>query len=317
MIAVGYPTPCGCPASEGTASTNCTRVALCRRSTATRRRQLAEALWRVVLRDGIESASVRKVAAEAGLSAGSLRHVFPSQSELLTFAMQLIVEEVRRRLEEVEPSEEIGSRVERRLQSLLVLDPETRAVFDVWLAFAARARVDPNLRPLRDQTHAQVRELCRAAVETLRSRGPDRPSSDDALETDDSMLSSTGSRCTPRSILRPRRRPGRSRSSRDTSTASRSDRSARYPQRVAQCRRSGAASPPARRASSRRSRANDLACTFAGQDPVHDCGNAVHEHVDDAVGELVRLERRSTLAVAVGRKDDDVSTSAGLQDASI
>ena len=33
-----------------------------------RRRELGEALWRVVLREGIESASVRKVAAEAGIS---------------------------------------------------------------------------------------------------------------------------------------------------------------------------------------------------------------------------------------------------------
>ena len=59
-----------------------------------RRRELGEALWRVVLRDGIEAASVRKVAAEAGISKGSLRHVFPTQSELLAFAMQLIVDEV-------------------------------------------------------------------------------------------------------------------------------------------------------------------------------------------------------------------------------
>jgi AcrR family transcriptional regulator len=149
-----------------------------------RRRLLAEAVWGVVLRDGIESASVRKVAAEAGLSAGSLRHVFPSQSELLTFAMQLITEEVRRRIADVDPSGEIGAVVERRLQSLLVLDAETKAIFEVWLAFAARARVDESLRPLRDRTHAQVRDLCRTALETLRSDGKTRPDLALARETE-------------------------------------------------------------------------------------------------------------------------------------
>jgi AcrR family transcriptional regulator len=139
-----------------------------------RRRQLAEAVWSVVLRDGIEAASVRRVAAEAGLSAGSLRHVFPSQSELLAFAMQLVVDEVRRRVADAEPSTDVRESVERRLESLLVLDPETRAVFDVWLAFSTRARVDPSLRPLRDRTHAQVRELCRASVEELAAAGRTR-----------------------------------------------------------------------------------------------------------------------------------------------
>ena len=149
-----------------------------------RRRELGEAVWRVVLRDGIAAASVRKVAAEAGVSTGSLRHVFPSQSELLTFAMQLIVDEVRRRVEAVDPSDDVRDTVERRLHCLLVLDPETRAIFDVWLAFASRARVEACLRPLRDQTHAEVRELCRQSVETLRDQGMARPELDVRYESE-------------------------------------------------------------------------------------------------------------------------------------
>ena len=128
----------------------------------------------MVLREGIESASVRKVAAEAGISKGSLRHAFPSQSELLAFAMQLIVDEVARRVAAVDAEGEIREVVEQRLQTLLVLDADTRAIFDVWLAFAARARVDESLRPLRDETHASVRDLCRDSLETLRSQGKAR-----------------------------------------------------------------------------------------------------------------------------------------------
>ncbi len=151
---------------------------------AARRRELGEALWRVVLREGIDAASVRKVAAEAGVSTGSLRHVFPSQSELLTFAMQLIIDEVGRRVEAVDSSDDTRTTVERRLHCLLVLDPETRAIFEVWLAFAARARVEACLRPLRDQTHARVRELCRQSVEALRDQGTARPELDARYETE-------------------------------------------------------------------------------------------------------------------------------------
>ncbi len=149
-----------------------------------RRRELGEALWRVVLREGIDAASVRKVAAEAGISAGSLRHVFPSQSELLAFAMQLIIDEVTRRVAAADDSGGVRAAVECRLQSLLVLDPETRAVIDVWLAFAARARVDESLRPLRDQTHAEVRGLCLASVETLQAHGEVRADLDARREAE-------------------------------------------------------------------------------------------------------------------------------------
>jgi AcrR family transcriptional regulator len=137
-----------------------------------------------VLREGIEAASVRKVAAEAGVSKGSLRHVFPTQSELLAFAMQLIVDEVTSRVEAVDASGDVRDAVEQHLQSLLVLDPETRAVFDVWLAFVGRARVDASLRPLRDDTHARVRSLCRQSVELLRDNGKARPDLDVAQESE-------------------------------------------------------------------------------------------------------------------------------------
>jgi AcrR family transcriptional regulator len=157
---------------------------LTRIDSQTRRRELGEALWRVVLRDGVEAASVRKVAAEAGVSAGSLRHVFPSQSELLAFAMRLIVDEVTRRVAAVDETGDARDVVERRLRSLLVLDAETRAIFDVWLAFAARARVDAGLRPLRDETHAQVRELCRQSVELLSDRHRARRDLDLAFEAE-------------------------------------------------------------------------------------------------------------------------------------
>ena len=86
--------------------------------------------------------------------------------------------------------------VEQRLRTLLVLDPETRAIFDVWLAFAARARVDENLQPLRDQAHAQVRTLCRESLEDLRAHGKTRSGIDIDYESERLHASSTASRCT-------------------------------------------------------------------------------------------------------------------------
>ena len=124
-----------------------------------RRAELAAALWRVVMRDGIEAASIRRVAAEAGCSTGSLRHFFDSQSGLLAFAMEQVVERVTGRVRALREDDHMG-----RLAQILPLDPPRRAEVEVWLAFTARALVDPALRPLRDDAHAALRELCRAAA---------------------------------------------------------------------------------------------------------------------------------------------------------
>ncbi len=124
-----------------------------------RREAIANALWRLVTRDGVEAASIRKVAAEAGCSAGSLRHYFDSQSQLLAFAMELVIDRVGSRIAALQPDDHLG-----RLEQVLPLDDQRRAEAEVWLAFTARALVDPALRPLRDDAHRALRGLCEAAA---------------------------------------------------------------------------------------------------------------------------------------------------------
>jgi AcrR family transcriptional regulator len=135
--------------------------------TSERRAALAEAVWRVVARDGLEHASVRNVAAEAGLSAGSLRHFFTSQSELLAFAMRLVMQRVSARIEALEATAEPLADARRALAEFLPLDERRRTESEVWLAFTARALVDPLLRELREASYDALREGCRYHVRRL------------------------------------------------------------------------------------------------------------------------------------------------------
>ncbi|MCY0903442.1 TetR/AcrR family transcriptional regulator [Arthrobacter sp. H14-L1] len=64
-----------------------------------RREEVAEALFRVVAASGLEAASLRTVAAEAGLAVGSVRHYFQDQPELMIFAFRTVSSRIRGRVE--------------------------------------------------------------------------------------------------------------------------------------------------------------------------------------------------------------------------
>ncbi|MGM9921638.1 MAG: TetR/AcrR family transcriptional regulator [Bhargavaea sp.] len=106
-----------------------------------RREQIAEAMWRVILEKGMEGATVRNIAGEAGLSTGALRHYFRDQDELLVYAMRLVNERVEKRAmkilqEELPPKE----KVIRVLLEIVPVDEERRAEMDVWFTFQAHIR---------------------------------------------------------------------------------------------------------------------------------------------------------------------------------
>lgn len=106
-----------------------------------RRNQIAEATWRVILQRGMEGATVRNIAKEAGLSLGALRHYFSTQDELLMYAMKLVKGRATARIEAIAmqdlPAKE---KVASMLLQLLPINDDTMAEMEVWFAFTAYAR---------------------------------------------------------------------------------------------------------------------------------------------------------------------------------
>lgn len=132
-----------------------------------RRIDLAEAVWRVIRRDGLAGASVRAIARESRLSMGSVRHYFATQSELRIFAMRLVMERIHERIGRLRDRPNPSATAEAILLELLPLDADRQAENEVWLAFTARAMVDPSLQPLRDEGYDQLRAICQRCVAIL------------------------------------------------------------------------------------------------------------------------------------------------------
>ncbi|PPF50899.1 TetR family transcriptional regulator [Clavibacter michiganensis] len=151
---------------------------------ARREDDLAEAVWRVIRRDGASGVSVRTVAAEAGLSTGSLRHSFPSRIDLVAHATALVAERTSARIRSRRADPDARRRAVRVLAERLPLDDARRAEAEVTAALVAEAASHPRLREVRARAHAAARETCLDQLALLRAAGLLRPDADPEAEAD-------------------------------------------------------------------------------------------------------------------------------------
>jgi AcrR family transcriptional regulator len=138
---------------------------------ASRRAAYAEATWRVIEDGGLARVTVRSVAGEAGVSAGSLRHLFPTQSSLLAFAMELVAQRVEARVRAIQPVADPVQSAVNLLAEILPLDEVRRTESRAWLAFSAAAVGDAELAGIRRQQFDALAGLCRTIVGDLREAG--------------------------------------------------------------------------------------------------------------------------------------------------
>ncbi len=128
-------------------------------------------MLRVIRRDGVGAASVRTVADEAGMSTGSLRHFFGTQSELLLFAMELVTRRVYERIGRIEFTGDPRTDVRILAEQFVPLDDDRRGEMDVWQAFVVAAQTDPALGEVRDRTDREMYEGFLRATTALDAAG--------------------------------------------------------------------------------------------------------------------------------------------------
>jgi len=103
-----------------------------------RKEKIAEAMWQVILEQGMEGATARNIAKQAGLSLGALRYYFKSQDELLIFAMKLVKSRAAARIDNVLKLDlPLKEKIIALMLEIVPTTEETRAEMEVWYAFTA------------------------------------------------------------------------------------------------------------------------------------------------------------------------------------
>lgn len=179
---------------------------------AVRRQEVVEAVFRIIAADGLERASLREVADEAGLAVGSVRHYFSSSEDLLVHSFGVVVDRITGRLavaqahlESLEPgTAEHREGVLTLLGQFLPLDEERAVDACVWMAFKNAARIRPFLAAEADRSHRSVAAVVGWLMMELSP--PGRTGADDGhqgLVTEAERLLATLDGLTMHALLQP------------------------------------------------------------------------------------------------------------------
>lgn len=142
------------------------------------RQRLLDALMTLIGERGLEQASIREVAAAAGVSIGTVQYYCRSKDEMLRMSFEHVTARILERATGIERTGRVGAVLRRGLLEFLPLDEVRGVEARVYLAFAARAAVTPNLAAVQHRLTSEARTLCAQALELARERGQAPPDLD-------------------------------------------------------------------------------------------------------------------------------------------
>jgi len=147
-----------------------------------RRLELVDATWRIIARQGLEGATMREIAMEAGFANGALKPYFPTKDTLLEFAFSHVFNRTNQRITQVTAGKSGLEALRAFCLEVLPLDEERVNEARIVIPFWQRAVNDPKKAAIHQQSMdewlASIRRFLREA----------RGSGDVSAAVDDSAL---------------------------------------------------------------------------------------------------------------------------------
>jgi AcrR family transcriptional regulator len=148
------------------------------------REEVAEAAWRVIVRDGLHRTSVRAIARELSATTGVVTYYFGSKTELLSFALDRLTTAIGRALDEALEGARGVERVRRLLAAMLPLGPREVTGWRLWVAFLGPALSSRRLREEHQRRLEILSETLTRELQALQAAGIMDPGFDPREEAD-------------------------------------------------------------------------------------------------------------------------------------
>ncbi|MEO6200396.1 MAG: TetR/AcrR family transcriptional regulator [Cryobacterium sp.] len=136
-----------------------------------RRVELVEATWRIIARHGIEGATMRDIAAEAGFTNGALKPYFPTKDDLLTFAFGHVFNQTNQRMEKSTAGHRGLAAMRAFCHEILPLDDTRLQEARIVIPFWQKALSDPPKATLNEESMRQWRGRLREHLREARAAG--------------------------------------------------------------------------------------------------------------------------------------------------
>ncbi|MGW2770693.1 TetR/AcrR family transcriptional regulator [Streptomyces sp. NPDC001275] len=134
-----------------------------------RRRDVSEAVWRVLAAHGFRGLTMRAVAAELDATTGLLTHYFPTKRDLVAYALDLLEARSESRLRRT--AGEGMSAVRAALLDILPLTGEATVGNRIWVSSWDAALADPELSVDYARKYARSRDKLRDLVAAAQHLG--------------------------------------------------------------------------------------------------------------------------------------------------
>lgn len=118
---------------------------------ALQREKFAEATMRLIASHGLEGVTMRAVAAEAGLSYGSLFHYFQSKDDLLKHAVRHLTSLQTRRVNDYASEHSGLDALEQLLCDDAIINESSKDSWMVWLTFQYKVALQPSFAELHSE----------------------------------------------------------------------------------------------------------------------------------------------------------------------
>lgn len=148
-----------------------------------RRLQVSEAAWRVIVREGIDRASMRAIAQEMGCTTAGVTHYFRNKQALILFALNQVTERLQALMRSAIAEATGTERLVAMLSSFLPVNEQREDTIRVWVAFLGYAVGRESLMVEHQKSAAQLRELIIQELEELQTDGLVRADIDPKVES--------------------------------------------------------------------------------------------------------------------------------------
>lgn len=117
-----------------------------------RRMELVDATWRIIARQGLEGATMRGIALEAGFANGALKPYFPTKDTLLEFAFAHVFNRTNQRIAQVTAGLSGMAALRAFCREVLPLDEERTEEARIVIPFWQKALSDPQKAKIHQQS---------------------------------------------------------------------------------------------------------------------------------------------------------------------